>query len=110
MKTKELCLLITMSFFPISNFIHAQHLEVDGGIQVNGRISGVMNPVNDQDAATKAYIDQMSEMMLEAGLNGVVSDTDNNVYKTIKIGNQVWMAENLKTTKYNDGTNIPNVL
>ena len=57
-----------------------------------------MNPVNDQDAATKAYIDQMSEMMLEAGLNGVVSDTDNNVYKTIKIGNQVWMAENLRVT------------
>lgn len=36
-----------------------------------------------------------------------VTDVDGNIYTIIEIGSYQWMVENLKTTTYNDGTDIP---
>lgn len=84
----------------------------------NMQITYLANPTNPQDAATKTYIDLLIETLYSEiatlhdrideleGL-GKVEDVDGNIYTTITIDNQVWMAENLKTTKLNDHTPIP---
>lgn len=46
-------------------------------------------------------------LSVDPPMAGTVSDADGNAYDTVRIGTQTWMVQNLRTTKYNDGTDIP---
>jgi uncharacterized protein (TIGR02145 family) len=61
----------------------------------------VSTPVNATDAATKAYIDAILSQFIAK--SDIVKDADGNIYSTVRIGSQVWMGGNLKTTKYRNG-------
>ncbi len=39
--------------------------------------------------------------------NTKIADIQGNLYNTVTIGSQVWMVENLRTTRYNNNTPIP---
>ena len=50
------------------------------------------------------------DMIFKMYNSDAINDSENNFYNIVTIGTQVWMADNLKTSKFNDGSTIPNVI
>lgn len=61
-------------------------------------------------ACKKEPVEDSSKYQLNPNLNyGELMDIDGNKYATITIGNQTWMAENLRSSRYSNGDSIPNI-
>lgn len=68
------------------------------------------------NALTKTFLlsSFLAVLLISCGSEGpdptTVTDIDGNVYTVIRIGEQLWTVENLRTTRYNDGSSIPNII
>lgn len=88
MKNKTFIYSTTIFAFFLITVFGCKKEAVDPVNQTNGKTTAVFNP----DLTYDSIIDQ-----------------EGNIYKTIKIGNQTWMVENLRTTHYRNGDPIENV-
>lgn len=64
---------------------------------------------NDNNVKNQDENDIKNELVIPTDdgiIPNAVTDIDGNTYKAVKLGDQIWMAENLKTKRYADGTSI----
>lgn len=90
------------------------HIGEIGGLLTKGMkatVTRLMDSINKPTPLEDKQLvkNKSNTMFNDAGKTGTVTDIDGNVYKTVNISGQYWMAENLKVTRFRNGELIDNI-
>ncbi len=93
-------------FFVFIHFADGQKIITNGAIQLGKDTLGSPETGTIRWSGSD-FEGWTGSQWLSLTLGAKVMDADGNTYYPIKIGSQIWLDRNLKTTKYNDGSSIP---